>query len=294
MNRSAPQTDEPGRFAAFLHRCREAVCDAPVPAQIGMAVILAYTFVVILAPVLAPYGESEVFPESFAPWSGEFRFGTDNIGRDILTRLIYGTRNTVLISLITTLLAFAIGVSLGTLAALAPRWLDQALSRLVDILMAIPSLIFALMLLSVFGAGLVNIVLIIAVLDATRVFRLTRAVAMNVAVMDYVEVARLRGENRAWIARKEILPNILPYLFAEFGFRFCFVFLTISALSFLGVGIQPPTADLGSMVRENASLITYGEITPLLPAAAIALLTIAVNFVVDWALKQTSGLKDDQ
>ena len=165
--------------------------------------------------------------------------------------------------------------------------------------MAIPSLIFALMLLSIFGPSAVNLIIIIAVLDATRVFRLTRAVALNVVVMDYIEVARLRGEGLGYIMRREILPNIMPPLVAEFGLRFCFVFLTIASLSFLGVGIQPPTADWGTMVRENASLIQFAEyditaaITPLLPAAAIALLTVAVNFVVDWFLHKTSGIRDE-
>ena len=170
---------------------------------------------------------------------------------------------------------------------------DQVLGRFIDVLMAIPQLIFALMLLSIVGASVVNLILIIAVLDSTRVFRLSRAVAMNVAVMDYVEAARLQGEKLGWIMSREILPNILPPLVAEFGLRFCFVFLTVSALSFLGVGIQPPTADWGSMVRENATLITYGDITPLLPAGAIALLTVAVNFVVDWFLQKTSALRDE-
>jgi len=167
-------------------------------------------------------------------------------------------------------------------------------------LMAIPSLIFALMLLSIFGSNVLSLIIIIAVLDSTRVFRLTRAVAMNVVVMEYVEAAKLRGEGIGWVMRREILPNIMPPLVAEFGLRFCFVFLTIAALSFLGVGIQPPTADWGSMVRENASLIQFAQfdlkagITPLLPAAAIAILTIAVNFVVDWFLMKTSGLRDEQ
>ena len=163
---------------------------------------------------------------------------------------------------------------------------------------SLPSLIFALVLLSIFGSSAVNLIMIIAVLDATRVFRLTRSVAVNVVVMEYVEAARLRGEGLGWIMRREILPNIMPPLVAEFGLRFCFVFLTIAALSFLGVGIQPPTADWGSMVRENASLIQFAQydlkagLTPLLPASAIALLTVAVNFVVDWFLHHTSGLKD--
>jgi peptide/nickel transport system permease protein len=164
--------------------------------------------------------------------------------------------------------------------------------------MAIPSLIFALILLSMFGATTLNLIVIIAVLDSTRVFRIARAVSLNVVVMDYVEAAKLRGEKLFWILYREILPNIMPPLVAEFGLRFCFVFLTIAALSFLGVGIQPPTADWGSMVRETAGLIQFAEydltaaMTPMLPAAAIALLTVAVNFVVDWFLHKSSGLKD--
>ena len=160
--------------------------------------------------------------------------------------------------------------------------------------MAIPALIFALLLLTIFGTSVINLVLVIAVLDSTRVYRLSRAVSLNVVVMDFVEAARLRGEGLGWITLREILPNIMPPLVAEFGLRFCFVFLTIASLSFLGLGLQPPTADWGSMVRDNATLITYGDITPLLPAAAIALLTVGVNFVVDWFLHKTSGLRDGQ
>ena len=273
---------------------------SPISARFGLIVIAIYIFVALFAPWLAPYGESQVFPAPYEPWSKEFIFGTDQIGRDILSRMIYGARNTVGIAVATTALAFLIGGVLGLAAAIAKGWIDQLLSRLVDALMAIPSLIFALVLLSIFGTNVINLIMIIAILDSTRVFRLTRAVSLNVVVMDFVEAARLRGEGLAWIMRREILPNILPPLIAEFGLRFCFVFLTIAALSFLGVGIQPPTADWGSMVRENASLIQFAQydlkagLTPLLPAAAIALLTVAVNFVVDWFLHKTSGIRDEQ
>ena len=273
---------------------------SPISARFGLIVIAIYIFIAVFAPWLAPYGESQVFPAPYEPWSKEFIFGTDQIGRDILSRMIYGARNTVGIAVATTALAFFIGGVLGLAAAIAKGWVDQLLSRLVDALMAIPSLIFALVLLSIFGTNIINLIIIIAILDSTRVFRLTRAVSLNVVVMDFVEAARLRGEGLAWIMRREILPNILPPLIAEFGLRFCFVFLTIAALSFLGVGIQPPTADWGSMVRENASLIQFAQydikagLTPLLPAAAIALLTVAVNFVVDWFLHKTSGIKDEQ
>ena len=273
---------------------------SPISARFGLIVIAIYIFIAVFAPWLAPYGESQVFPAPYEPWSKEFIFGTDQIGRDILSRMIYGARNTVGIAVATTALAFFIGGVLGLAAAIAKGWIDQLLSRVVDALMAIPSLIFAVVLLSIFGTNIINLIIIIAILDSTRVFRLTRAVSLNVVVMDFVEAARLRGEGLAWIMRREILPNILPPLIAEFGLRFCFVFLTIAALSFLGVGIQPPTADWGSMVRENASLIQFAQydikagLTPLLPAAAIALLTVAVNFVVDWFLQKTSGIKDEQ
>ena len=272
---------------------------APPTAWFGMVVITLYLIVALFAPLFAPHGQAQVFSMAYAPWSEEFRLGTDALGRDVFSRLIYGARNTIGIAVATTLLAFLIGGSLGLIAAISRNWLDQVLSRFVDVLMAIPSLIFALMLLSIFGSSAINLIFIIAVLDATRVFRLTRAVALNVVVMDYVEAAKLRGEGLGWIMRREILPNIMPPLVAEFGLRFCFVFLTIAALSFLGVGIQPPTADWGSMVRENAGLIQFAEydltaaLTPMIPAAAIALLTVAVNFVVDWFLHQTSGLRDE-
>lgn len=271
---------------------------APPTAIFGLTVITSYLLIGIFAPLLAPYGEAEIFDIAYAPWGGDFLFGTDQLGRDILSRLIYGARNTIGIAVATTFLAFLIGGSLGIAAAISQNWLDHLLSRSVDVLMAIPSLIFALMLLSMFGSTAINLIFIIAVLDSTRVFRITRAVSLNVVVMDYVEAAKLRGEGLGWIMRREILPNIMPPLVAEFGLRFCFVFLTIAALSFLGVGIQPPTADWGSMVRETAGLIQFAEyditaaLTPMLPAAAIALLTVAVNFVVDWFLHKTSGLKD--
>jgi peptide/nickel transport system permease protein len=266
---------------------------APVSAWFGLVVITIYLIFAILAPLLAPYGESEIMASAYEPWGADHPLGTDQLGRDMASRLIYGARNTIGIAVMTTGLSFTIGGVLGLLAAILGGWTDQLLARAVDILMAIPQLIFALMLLSIFGSSVTNLILIIAVLDSTRVFRLTRAVAMNVVVLDFVEAARLQGERLGWIMTREVLPNILPPLVAEFGLRFCFVFLTISALSFLGLGIQPPTADWGSMVRENATLINYGDVTPLLPAGAIALLTVAVNFVVDWFLHKTSGLRDE-
>lgn len=265
---------------------------APPTALFGMLVILFYVFLAIFAPEISPHGETEIVGDQFEPWGDAFWLGTDNLGRDMATRLIYGARNTIGIAFVTTCLAFAIGITMGFLASTLGGWVDQLASRVVDILMAIPSLIFGLLLLSIFGTSVLSLIIIIAVLDSTRVYRLSRAVSQGIVVMDYVEVSRLRGEGLWYIMRHEILPNAMAPLVAEFGLRFCFVFLFISALSFLGLGIQPPTADWGSMVRDNATLITFGDLTPLLPAASIALLTVGVNFVVDWFLHKSSGLRE--
>lgn len=283
-------TTQPSGISLFLRALRQA----PLTAKFGMVVTAIYVLVAIFAPILAPYGEVEVVSRiPFAPWSSEFLLGTDQLGRDFLSRLIYGARNSISIALVTTLISFTIGCLAGMIAALVGGLLDQVISRFVDAVMSIPDLIFILMILSIFGGSILNLILIIAILTSTRFFRIARAAALNVASLDYVEAARVRGESLPWIAVNEVFPNILPLILSELGMRFCFIFLNIAALSFLGVGIQPPMAEWGSMVRENAALINMGNITPLIPAAAIAFLAIAVNFVVDWQLNKASGLNEE-
>ncbi|MEM1237490.1 MAG: ABC transporter permease [Pseudomonadota bacterium] len=286
----------------------------PATASFGILVILIYAIVSIFAGALAPYGQEEILGNANVVPGGnpdlggnpDFPLGTDQIGRDILSRLIYGAQNTVGIAFATTCLAFFIGGTLGFLAATLQGWLDQFISRAVDVLMAIPALIFALLLMTIatvwaptLGIPLtVFMIVIIAVIDSTRVFRLARAVAMNIVVMDYIEAAKLRGEGLSYLIFREILPNATAPLLAEFGLRFCFVFLTIASLSFLGLGIQPPLADWGTMVKDLAQFINFAAFAPqvatapLLAAGAIALLTVAVNFVVDWMLHKSSGLKE--
>ena len=293
---------------------KKAFRQMPVTASFGIFTILIYALLAIFADFIAPYEQVEVFAKNNVLPGGDptlggdpnHLLGTDQIGRDILSRLIYGAQNTVGIAFATTCLAFFIGTSLGFLAATIGGWFDQLLSRLVDMLIAIPLLIFALLLLTIATAwagsnsGLLTffMILIIACLDATRVFRLSRAVGMNIVVMDFFEAAKLRGEKSSYLIFKEILPNAYAPLLAEFGLRFCFVFLTIASLSFLGVGIQPPLADWGTMVKDLSSFINFAEFSPLtaalplLAAGAIALLTVAVNFVVDWMLHRSSGLKE--
>lgn len=265
---------------------------SPLSARIGMAIILVNITVALFAPVIAPFDETSVVGDVWESMSGRFYLGTDHIGRDLFTRMVFGARNTIALAFITTLLSFLTGTVLGFAAAVKKGWFDQLLSRIIDIVMAFPTLIFALMILSVLGSSIPVLILTIAVLDSTRVFRLARAVAMDIEVMQYVEVARLRGEGLWWIMRHEVLPNARSPLMAEFGLRFCFVFLFIASLSFLGLGIQPPLADWGGMVRENAGAITFGILTPLVPAGAIALLTVGVNLIVDWFLHLSSGLND--
>jgi len=195
---------------------------------------------------------------------------------------------TIAVALATTILSFLIGTTAGFLAAVGGRVIDLLLSRFVDVMLSIPLLIFALIILSVFGSSIPVLVLTIAALDSTRVFRLARAVAMNITVTEFVEVARLRGEGLWWVMRREILPNAMPPLIAEFGLRYCFNFLFVAGLSFLGLGIQPPLADWGGMVRDNAQAITFGLMAPIWPAIAIAVMTIGVNLVVDWFLSINS------
>ena len=286
----------------------------PLTAGFGVLVILLYAIVSIFAGSIAPYGQEEILANANIVPGGNpmmggdpnFPLGTDQIGRDIYSRLIYGAQNTVGIAFATTCLAFFVGGSLGFLAAIVGGWLDQILSRAVDVLMAIPALIFALLLMTIASVWsnqlgvdrTIFMVLIIAMIDSTRVYRLSRAVGQNIVVMDYIEAAKLRGEGMGYLIFKEILPNATAPLLAEFGLRFCFVFLTIASLSFLGVGIQPPLADWGTMVKDLSQFINFAAFAPnvatapLLAAGAIALLTVAVNFVVDWMLHKSSGLKD--
>lgn len=257
----------------------------PTPsAWFGLAVMAIFIIVALFTPWLAPYEESANVGGTWDEPSATSWLGGDQIGRDMLTRVMYGSRMTIAVALAITSLSFFIGIVLGFISAVLGGWVDIFFTRLVDVMLSIPGLIFALIILGVFGSSIPVLILTIAVLDSTRVFRLARALGMNLSVLEYVEAARLRGEGLWWVISREILPNARAPLVSEFGLRFCFNFLFIAGLSFLGLGIQPPYADLGGMVRENAAAINFGMMAPIYPAAAIALLTVSVNLVVDWML----------
>jgi len=263
----------------------------PISAWIGIFATSIFAFAAIFAPLIAPYGMSEIVGDVWEPTSSDFWLGTDNLGRDLLSRMIFGARTTLAIAAVATIVSFSLGAMLGMTAAVVGGLSDQLLSRGVDLLMSIPTLIFALVVLSVLPASIVTLILVMGILDATRVFRLSRAVAVDVNVMDFVEAAKLRGEGRLWIVTREILPNALSTLVAELGLRFIFMVLFLSALSFLGLGIQPPEADWGGMVKENKDGIIFGIPAALIPAGAIALLAISVNLIADWILNRTTDMK---
>jgi peptide/nickel transport system permease protein len=263
----------------------------PLSALIGLFLTGLFFLTAIFAPWVAPYGIGEVVGDVWEPSSAEYLLGTDNIGRDLLTRMIYGGRTTIYIATMATALSFTLGSILGFTAAVLGGWADQAMSRFVDLMMSIPSLIFALVVLSVMPVTIPVLILVMGLLDSTRVYRLSRAVAVDINVMDFVEAAKLRGEGRGWIIFREILPNALSPLVAELGLRFIFAVLFLSTLSFLGLGVQPPESDWGGMVKENKDGIVFGIPAALIPAAAIAALAISINLVADWILNRTTSLK---
>ena len=263
----------------------------PISAWLGLAIVALNLLVFILGPMLAPYGMNEIVGAPFDPPSAQFWFGLDQNGRDMFSRLLAGAQMSIGVSLAASLISFSIGIPLGFVAALFGGWVDTVLSRIVDTVMCIPVLISALVVLQALGSSVPVLIFTIALLDSTRVFRLARVVAQGISVLEYAETARLRGESMGWLITREILPNALPPLIAEFGMRFCFTFLFVAGLSFLGLGIQPPFADWGGMVKNNQQAILYGLYAPLFPAAAIALLTIGVNLVVDWLLNSGAAVQ---
>ena len=263
----------------------------PIGAWIGLVLTSLFVICAVFAPWLAPYGNAEIVGDVWAPMSSTHLLGTDNLGRDLLSRMIYGARITIFIAVLATALAFSLGSILGFTAAVVGGWFDTLMSRFVDLLMSIPTLIFALVVLSVLPANILTLILVMGILDSTRVYRLSRAVAVDINVMDFVEAAKLRGEGRGWIIFREILPNALSPLVSELGLRFIYAVLFLSALSFLGLGVQPPSADWGGMVKENKDGIVFGIPAALIPAGAIAALAISVNLVADWILNRTTDLK---
>lgn len=269
---------------------RELLSQLTITAALSAIVLLFFIAIVIFAPLLAPHPEAAILTdESFAYPSAEFWLGSDYLGRDVFSRLLYGARVTLTVALIIALVAFLMGCTFGFIAAVKQGMVDTVLSRMVDVLISFPAIMVALIVISALGSSIPVLIVTVALIDATRVFRVARALGMDIVVQDYIEAARVRGERIGWIMWQEVLPNAIAPLAAEFGIRFTYAILFISALSFLGLGVQPPHADLGVMVKENMQGLLYDTYTPIYPAVCIAVVTLSVNLLVDWYLKTTGA-----
>lgn len=266
------------RFSAYVRQM-------PLSGRVGLGLVLFWLAAAVFGPLIAPYPVGAfVDYEVFSGLSSRFVLGSDYLGRDVLSRLLWGARYTVFLGAGAAMLASTIGTALALTAAVKGGWVDEVLSRAMDTLISIPSKIFALVMVAAFGSSLGLLLAITAITYVPGNFRIARALAMNVVALDFVSVARARGEGGLHIALREVLPNMLHPLLADFGLRFVFIVLLLSGLSFLGLGVQPPHADLGSLVRENISGITEGAPAIIVPAIAIATLTVGANLLID-ALK---------
>jgi ABC-type dipeptide/oligopeptide/nickel transport systems, permease components len=249
---------------------------------ISLTIILAWALVAVFAPLLAPYPIGKIVNfEFFAPMSSKFWMGTDYLGRDMLSRVLMGARYTVGISLAAVTLACFMGVTLGMMAAVLGGWIDTVMSRLMDALISIPSKLFGLVVVAGLGSSIPVLILTLAIIYTPGCYRFARALAVNINAMDYVIVARARGEGLGYLVRSEILPNITGPVLADFGLRFVFIVLLLSGLSFLGLGVQPPFADWGALVRENLGGLPLAAPAVIFPSLAIATLTISVNLLID-------------
>jgi peptide/nickel transport system permease protein len=250
--------------------------------KLGLVVLAFWIAVALFAPFLSAASLGEMSDAGvFQDMSAQHWFGTDYLGRDMLVRIVAGTPYTIGVALVATLIACGVGALLGLLAAVTGGWLDAALSRALDTLVSIPSKMFALVVIAGFGSSVPLLIAVAAIVYAPGAYRIIRSLAVNINAMDYVTVARARGEGRAYIMRSEVLPNITGPLLADMGLRFVYALRLLASLSFLGLGVQPPMADWGSLVRENLGALPTGGVSVLAPALAIATLTIAVNLVID-------------
>lgn len=249
---------------------------------IGAAMCVIWLLVAIFGPWLAPHPVGEVVSDNvFDNISAVYPFGTDYLGRDMLSRVLVGAKFTVGLALIAAVLASGLGTSCALLSVVSPKWLDEVISRLMDAFISIPSKMLALIMVSAFGSS-VTLLICTAVLSFTPgAFRIARSMAVNIEALEYVQVARTRGERRLYIACVEILPNMLNPVLTDLGLRFGFIVLLLSGMSFLGLGVQPPDADLGSLVRENIGGLNQGAPAIVIPALAIGTLTIGVNLFID-------------
>ncbi|RQW61877.1 ABC transporter permease [Vibrio viridaestus] len=244
----------------------------------------------LFGPLLAPHDVGEVVSKTiFAPMSSDFLLGTDYLGRDNLSRILNAIRYTVGLSLFSAILASALGTFIALIVVMSPRWIEEVTIRIADALISIPSKMMALVIVAGFSSSVHLLIITAVIAYAPGAFRIAYSLAIGQCELEYVQVARIRGESALYIATREILPNILNPVLADFGLRFVFIVLLLSGLSFLGLGVQPPNADLGSLVRENIGGLSEGAVALIAPAVTIGILTVAVNLVIDRISEQRNS-----
>lgn len=248
---------------------------------IALGVLVAMTLAAIFAPLLAPYNPDAVdFAAVNAPPSPAHWLGTDGLGRDTLSRLLYGARTALVGPLLVVIASTVLGILLGLVAGWRGGWIDAALGRVFDVLFAFPSLLIAIMAVALFGKGLVAPVIAMSIAYAPFVARLTRSLIAAERSRPYVAAYRVQGFGGAWIALRRVLPNVTPIVGAQSTLNFGYVLAELAALSFLGLGVQPPTADWGAMINEAQAGLIGGHFLPaIVPAVAVVVVVVAVNIV---------------
>lgn len=248
----------------------------------GALVVGFWIVVALAAPAIVPHPIGDIVDtDYFGPISRELWLGSDYLGRDMTSRILMGARYTLGISIASVIIAGVSGVMLGMIAAITGGVVDMVLSRFLDALNSIPSKLFSLVVVAAVGSSIPVLIVTMAVIYIPGAFRFARALAVNINTMDFVVVARIRGESLFYLIRAEILPNIIGPVLVDLGLRFVFIVLLLSGLSFLGLGVKPPYADWGALVRENIGGLPYAAPAVIVPSLAIASLTIAVNLLID-------------
>jgi peptide/nickel transport system permease protein len=257
---------------------------------IGLGITTAVVAVALLGPALAPYSPTEFVAPPYEPPSNAAWLGTDYLGRDVLSRFLWGGRSVLGLSILATVFGLGLGILVGLISAYTRNWIDDVLMRAMDVLLAFPQIVFVLLLVSSVGPQLWLIVLTVGLSHAPRVARVTRGAALEVVERDFVKSAEALGETRWNILVGELLPNISSPLLVEFGLRLTYSIGLVAAVSFLGFGLQPPAADWGLMINENRVGLTIQPWPVVLPVVAVGLLTVGTNLITDGIARAAIGI----
>jgi peptide/nickel transport system permease protein len=256
----------------------------------GLAIAGCVVLVAVIGPAIAPYSSTEFVTKPFARASGAALLGGDTLGRDVLSRTLDGGWELLLMAAVATALGVAAGAACGVVAAYAGGWVDSVIMRAVDVILAFPQLVFALLLVSVLGPKIWLIVLAVAISHAPQVARVTRAAALDISERDFVKAMQILGIPGRRIIRRDVLPNLTSVLMVEIGLRLTYSMLVIAGLSFLGFGLQPPAASWGLMINENRVGLIANPWGVLMPAILIALFTIGTNTFTDAVARASLGV----